>query len=200
MDEATLARATEPFFSTKGVGQGTGLGLSSVHGLVAQLHGSLEVKSQLGVGTTIELWLPESDVAFEEPSASEREPPALRLGVVLLVDDQKHVRVCTAHMLKELGYTVREASSAEEALTIMESEEAVDLVLTDHLMPGMKGGDLAKLLRQRLPELPVLLVSGYAEEDSALTDLPRLTKPFHIGELAASLAKLALRFTSGSPR
>ena len=191
MDEATLARAVEPFFSTKGVGKGTGLGLSMVHGLAAQLGGVLTIKSQPGLGTNIELWLPQTDDAPEEASPLPRAASAAVAGTALLVDDEDIVRLSTADMLADLGYRVVEAASAEAALRLIEEGVSVDLVVTDHLMPGMTGTDLARIVRARLPEAPVLVVSGYAEVDGVAADLPRLTKPFRKDELASSLAALS---------
>lgn len=192
MDEATLARAVEPFFSTKGIGKGTGLGLSMVHGLASQLGGALTIASAPGLGTNIDLWLPQSDDALV-PDGGDAPRPAetdARNGVALLVDDEEIVRLSTAAMLGELGYRVVEAGSAEEALRMIDAGMGVDLVVTDHLMAGMNGTDLARALRARDGALPVLIVSGYAEVDGVANDLPRLTKPFRKDELAASLAGL----------
>ena len=190
MDETTLARAVEPFFSTKGVGRGTGLGLSMVHGLASQLGGTLIIKSKLGLGTNIELWLPQTeDVPEALPVMAQAESLAER-GTALLVDDEKFVRLSTADMLGDLGYRVVEAATAEEALRVVASGARVDVVITDHLMPGMTGTALAHTLRDLRTDLPVLVVSGYAEVDGIASDLPRLTKPFRKDELAASLAGL----------
>ncbi len=110
--------------------------------------------------------------------------------MVILIDDEDLVRASTADMLSDLGYEVREAISAEEALKSMDAGLAPDLVVTDHLMPGMTGTELAYLLRDRRPSLPVLVVSGYAETSGVAPDLPRLTKPFRQADLAAALADL----------
>jgi PAS domain S-box-containing protein len=191
MDEATLSRAVEPFFSTKGVGKGTGLGLSMAHGLAAQLGGALTIHSRQGVGTNVEFWLPVSTTA----PAVERSPTGpvvggAARGLALLVDDEDVVRASTADMLEELGYEVREAESGEAALSLVAQGLTPDLLVTDHLMPGMTGVDLASTLRAQFPELPVLVVSGYAEVEGLTSGLPRLTKPFRSAELAASLASL----------
>jgi len=196
MDEETLRRAVEPFFSTKGLGKGTGLGLSMVHGLAAQLGGGLTIESVPGQGTAIELWLPIST----EPAGAEEAtaaPPAARAGrgIALLVDDEPLVRMSTADMLIDLGFEVVEANSAEEALQLVRSNVSPDLLVTDHLMPGMSGVDLAREVRAIKPDLPVLVVSGYAEVEGIAPELPRLTKPFRNSELAASIA--ALRPESG---
>lgn len=191
MDEATLARATEPFFSTKGIGQGTGLGLSMVHGLATQLGGGLTIVSEPGHGTAVELWLPIS----LGPLSDEHEPraaptPITSRGCALLVDDEELVRMSTADMLADLGYDVIEANSAEQALQLLDEGAAPDIVITDHLMPGMSGVELAGRVRAQRPGLPILIVSGYAEVEGIAPDLPRLTKPFRSVELAASIASL----------
>ena len=192
MDAATLARAVEPFFSTKGVGKGTGLGLSMVHGLASQLGGALTIQSKPGLGTNVELWLPHSSTApvVAEPVAETSEAPLTR-GIALLVDDEEFVRMSTADMLGELGYAVIEAASGEEAMHLIDGGRPFDLLVTDHLMPGITGTDLARAVRGLRPDVPVLLVSGYAESEGVAADLPRLTKPFRKDELASSLSQLA---------
>jgi nitrogen-specific signal transduction histidine kinase/CheY-like chemotaxis protein len=190
MDDETAKRSVEPFFSTKGVGKGTGLGLSMVHGLAAQLGGALFIHSKAGVGTNVELWLPQSDEAVSTDVTLDPSPSALGRGSVLLVDDEDLVRASTADMLADLGYTVREAGSAEEALRLIVSGETFDLVVTDHLMPGMTGTQLAREVAARKPDLPLLVVSGYAESEGIAPDLPRLTKPYRQSDLAAKLAEL----------
>lgn len=191
MDPATLALAVEPFFSTKGVGKGTGLGLSMVHGLASQLNGALTIQSSPGLGTNVELWLPRS---MTVPAAvlrmAEAPEPPLTRGVALLVDDEELVRASTSYMLAELGYCVIEAASGEEAMELMKGRESFDLLVTDHLMPGISGTDLAKVVRDSRPGTPILLVSGYAEREGLDPDLPRLTKPFRKNELAESLVHL----------
>jgi PAS domain S-box-containing protein len=189
MDEATLTRAIEPFFSTKGIGKGTGLGLSMVHGLALQLNGGLMIMSRPGEGTTIDLWLPiSSDTADAGDRNSEAVPAPKLLGTALLVDDEDLVRMSTADMLIDLGFEVVEASSAEEAIRLIAEGLAPDLLVTDHLMPGLSGAELARDLRLKRPDLRVLIVSGYAEVEGIAHDLPRLTKPFRSADLAASLA------------
>lgn len=191
MDEATLARAIEPFFSTKGIGKGTGLGLSSVHGLALQLGGALTIQSKPGVGTNVELWLPVSAEEAEEASADvPHDQNVADRGVALLVDDEELVRISTADMLSDLGFAVIEVGSAEEAVRMLEREEAIDVIVTDHLMPGMSGTELARHVQHIRPELPVLLVSGYAEIEGVDANRPRLTKPFRKDELAATLLTL----------
>ena len=191
MDATTLARAVEPFFSTKGVGQGTGLGLSMVHGLASQLNGALTIQSSPGLGTNVELWLPRS-VTLPAEALRLVDTPELSSsrGVALLVDDEELVRASTSYMLAELGYCVIEAASGEEAIALMDTGEAFDLLITDHLMPGISGTDLARQVRCSRPGTAILLVSGYAEREGLDPDLPRLSKPFRKNELATSLAQL----------
>ena len=191
MDEATRQRAIEPFFSTKGVGKGTGLGLSMVHGLAAQLGGGLTIESAPGRGTSIELWLPISTAPVDSDDAVAAAPTGrVGRGVALLVDDEELVRMSTADMLIDLGFEVVEAGSAEDALRFLKNGSLPDILITDHLMPGMNGADLARQARALKPTLPVLIVSGYAEVDGLAPDLPRLVKPFRNAELAASVAAL----------
>ncbi len=200
MDAATLSRAVEPFFSTKGVGKGTGLGLSMVHGLASQLNGALTIQSSPDSGTNVELWLPRS---MTVPTSALRiaevsEPPSTR-GIVLLVDDEELVRASTSYMLDELGYRVIEAGSGEEAIQLMANGRVFDLLITDHLMPGINGTDLARMVRSSRPGVGILLVSGYAEREVLDPDLPRLTKPFRKSELAASLAALHGKYANPAP-
>jgi PAS domain S-box-containing protein len=192
MDEATRQRAVEPFFSTKGVGKGTGLGLSMVHGLMAQLGGGLTIESMPGHGTSIDLWLPisETDVVAHDERPVELCPDPNVAGIALLVEDEELVRAATADMLATLGYEVVEAESAEEAIRLVEGGLSPDLLVTDHLMPGMSGSELTRALSVVCPEMLVLIVSGYAEADGIDADIPRLTKPFRRDELATRLANL----------
>lgn len=190
MDAITLSRAIEPFFSTKGVGKGTGLGLSMAHGLALQLGGALLIKSKTGLGTNVELWLPQTDRATEQAAIAHERHLTPARGTALVVDDEELVRMSTADMLSELGYEVVEAASAEEAIRAIENGLQADLVVTDHLMPGMPGTELVWALRERHPGLPVLIISGYADVDGIAAELPRLTKPFIHAELAEALAAL----------
>lgn len=191
MDEATLKRAIEPFFSTKGVGRGTGLGLSMVHGLAAQLGGALTIKSRPGVGTVVELHLPITSEQAERQAEHSDPGASAGAGTILLVDDEEIVRATTADMLADLGYIVVEADSAEAALRLLDSGTRIDLLVTDHLMPGMTGTELIDELRGRRQDMPALLISGYAQGDGVPTDFPRLTKPFRRAELATALQDLA---------
>ncbi|CAN5890529.1 hypothetical protein BH23GEM7_BH23GEM7_40970 [soil metagenome] len=190
MDAATLARAVEPFFSTKGIGKGTGLGLSMVHGLASQLGGALALSSKPGLGTNVELWLPQAPEPAETGDSPAAPVAGGGKGTVLLVDDEVLIRMSTADMLTEAGYEVVEASSAEEALKLFDRGAAIDLLVTDHLMSGMTGGELADVVRDRWPDLPVLIVSGYAETDGMPSDLPRLAKPFREADLMAVVRQM----------
>jgi len=190
MDEVTLAQAMEPFFTTKGVGKGTGLGLSMVHGLAAQSGGRLSLKSEKGSGTTAELWLP---LAVNVPVPAEKEsvePPeshCLMALKVLAVDDDPLVLMTTAAMLEELGCEVIESDSAEQALEVL-TQQKIDLVVTDQAMPQMTGTQLADLIQQRYPHLPVILATGYADKlGGRAGDLPRLGKPFDMDALAEKI-------------
>lgn len=196
MDEATLAKATEPFFTTKGPGKGTGLGLSMVHGLAAQSGGKLQIDSTLGSGTVVQLWLPQS---IEQQRQSRRKAtitPAVtpnmhtRAQRILVVDDDLLVSTGTAAMLEDLGHWVVEAHSAAEALEVLEADQQIELVITDHVMPGMTGMQLACRLEHSHPHLPVILATGYAEwpEDTPSVAKPRLAKPFSQADLARVIA------------
>jgi PAS domain S-box-containing protein len=196
MDEETLRRATEPFFTTKGVGKGTGLGLSMVHGLAMQSGGSFTLKSRLGEGTTVELRLPIAETAPQAVPEAPRAPEpiaAQRSLLVLAVDDDFLVLTNTIAMLEDLGHTGIEASSAKEALDILQ-EEAVDLVITDQAMPHMTGSQLAEKIKKEWPSLPVIIATGYAEMDKGFAaDLPRMTKPFNERDLAREIARVVPR-------
>jgi PAS domain S-box-containing protein len=191
MTKEVAAKAVEPFFSTKGIGKGTGLGLSMVHGLASQLGGGLVIDSQPGKGTTIELWLPQSDQPLLAATADTVKPAATRRGAgqALLVDDEDLVRGTAAEMLMELGYEVVQASSAEEALDLLARGRQFDLVITDHLMSGMTGAALVYEVRKRWPLIRSVIISGYAEAEGIGPDLRRLSKPFRQSELVEILAE-----------
>jgi len=189
MDEATVSRAIEPFFSTKGVGQGTGLGLSMAHGLASQLGGALKIESKPGAGAHISIWLPQSiDAPVADDRSKRSAPRGAEAGVVLLVDDEPHIRAITAEMLTELGFDVREANSSEAALSAVQAGLAPDILVTDHLMPGMTGVELAYAVQAILPDARALIISGFAEVESLDASLHRLSKPFVQSDLATALA------------
>jgi signal transduction histidine kinase/ActR/RegA family two-component response regulator len=196
MDAETLAKATEPFFTTKGLGKGTGLGLSMVHGLVMQSGGTMTIASRLGEGTTVDLWLPLSETSPMSPR-SEQDAPHTGQRIpddvhrILVVDDDPLVGTGTAEMLADLGHNVVEANSGAEAISILERDGSIELLLTDHAMPGMTGLELATIVRATFPRLPILLASGYAELPNSgdwNIQLPRLAKPYRQEELAAAIS------------
>ena len=195
MDEATLQRATEPFFTTKEPGKGTGLGLSMVHGLAQQSGGRFVLKSREGEGSTAELWLPVArptvEIAADDEQLTRIDTP-LRVALkVLAVDDDPLVLTNTAAMLEDLGHTCLRAASAAQALEILRRGAGVDLVITDQVMPRMTGLQLAGAIARDWPQLPVLIATGYAEmEPGSGAGLPRLSKPFTQRELAAKLAQV----------
>ena len=194
MDAATLARATEPFFTTKGAGQGTGLGLSMVHGLAAQSGGALRLSSRPGAGTTAELWLPRAATLPAPASAAAPAPAAPAVPpacTVLLVDDDTLISMATSEMLKDLGHRVIEAPSGSRALEILRAGTEVDLVVSDEAMPGMRGTQLAAAIRAAWPDLPIILATGYAElPASGALELLVLRKPYAQEDLAAAIVKL----------
>jgi len=192
MDADALARAVEPFYSTKDVGQGTGLGLSMVHGLAAQLGGGFLLTSAPGEGTRVDLYLPVADRAAAV-HARPTDEPARSVGrrlSVLLVDDEKIVRVATAEMVRDLGHDVMEAATGAEALALLGSGREIDVLITDYMMPGMDGGTLARRAEQIHPDLPVLLITGYTGGTDEVLHLPRLDKPFGRAEIAEALVNL----------
>jgi CheY-like chemotaxis protein/two-component sensor histidine kinase len=192
MDEATLRRATEPFFTTKGVGKGTGLGLSMVHGLAEQSGGSFTLKSRPGEGTIAELRLPIADMPAQPLAIGRRSDDVEQQTplVVLAVDDDFLVLTNTVAMLDDLGHTGIAAASGIEALRLLE-EGGIDLVITDQAMPHMTGAQLTEKIQQQWPDLPVVIATGYAEmEPGAGAGLPRLSKPFTERELAQEIGKI----------
>ncbi|MBB4290053.1 PAS domain S-box-containing protein [Rhizobium leguminosarum] len=191
MDAETLKKAVDPFFSTKELGKGTGLGLSMIHGLAVQLNGALLLTSQLGVGTTAELWLPATERRPERLAEAEFTVPqaASRLKI-LLVDDDALIAMSSVDMLEDLGHEVVEANSGSEALELIRGGQHFDLVITDYSMPGMTGAQLAEAARDILPALPIVLATGYADLPAGTDiDLPRLGKPYNQAQLAREISK-----------
>lgn len=183
MDAETLAKATEPFFTTKGVGRGTGLGLSMVHGLASQSNGLFRLKSELGEGTVAEIYLP----VAQGPSEGGDEVPAVEGDAierskltVLAVDDDGLVLFGTAALLEDMGHEVIEATSGAAALEVLAQRSDIDLVITDQAMPNMTGVELAHAAHLRFPDLPIILATGYSEmpEDAKDHIAARLEKPF----------------------
>ena len=192
MDEATLAKATDPFFTTKGPGKGTGLGLSMVHGLAAQSGGQLRIESTPNVGTLVELWLPRAKTNAVSPARSaDRSTPAAASKAyrVLIVDDDLLVLTGTAALIEDLGHAAIEVPSAAEALAVLASGAAVDVIVTDHAMPNMTGLQLAHSVQEKYPGLPIVLATGYAElpVDPALFGVVKLAKPCSQDDIAAAI-------------
>ncbi|WP_116089662.1 response regulator [Sphingomonas crusticola] len=192
MDGPTLARAVEPFFSTKETGRGTGLGLSMVHGLAGQLNGAFTLSSSPGNGTRADLYLPitHQPRRADQARGGGRPAPQNQLMTILFVDDEELVRKGTAEMMRDLGHEVIEAAGGEEALAKLETGLEVDAVITDYKMPRMDGGELARRIRRDRPGLPILLVTGYTGVAEPVLGLPRLNKPFGLLELAEALNEL----------
>jgi CheY-like chemotaxis protein len=192
MDEETLARVFEPFFTTKPVGKGTGLGLSTAYGSVKQAGGHIWVYSEVGQGTVFKVYLPEAVGAADPPAPSASAAPG-EGKVVLVVDDAESVRTTTSRSLERKGYRCLVVETAAEAIELLhDGRQPVDLVLTDVVMPGISGRELADRLEALRPGLPVLFVSGYTEEDILRRGLveegrPFLAKPFTPDEIAAKV-------------
>ncbi|MGD8859038.1 MAG: PAS domain-containing protein [Myxococcales bacterium] len=183
-----LQRIFEPYFTTKTLGRGTGLGLSSVYGMVRQHRGHVTVQSALGEGTTFAIWLPaaNADPDSDQSPGDEAQRAEASAGRVLVVDDLRQVRRVAALSLRGAGYAVAEAADAEEALSLIDRGH-FDLVLTDVRMPGRDGVQLAEELAERRPGLPVVLMSGYADAPVERTGLTVLFKPFSPDRLLAEV-------------
>jgi len=191
MSPEILKRAIEPFFSSKPLGKGTGLGLSMVHGLAVQLGGTLQLTSTVGKGTSAALVLPVATAAVEAEAPAPAAQKIRRSAVILFVDDDPLIAMSTTEMLEDLGHRVIGANSGLHALDILRSAQPIDLMMTDHVMPGMTGIELAAASREVRPALPILLATGYAElPEGAQVDLPRLAKPYHQDQLRDRLDQL----------
>ena len=194
MTAEVLARAHEPFYTTKGPGGGTGLGLSMVDGFVRELGGALVFDSASGTGTTVSMYLRKADSApvAETASPDSGGGPA-RAGRILLVDDDASVRLSIGEMLEELGHEVVEAPGGEEALAMLAGDRRFDLLIVDFAMPVMNGGQLAAEATALWPEAPILFVTGYVENDALRpwSELGYRTvqKPFSASELAAAVER-----------
>jgi CheY-like chemotaxis protein len=197
MDEETLKRAMEPFFSTKGEGKGTGLGLSMVHDFAAQSCGQFNVRSAVGRGTSAEILLPQAPAVREStqsPPPGESWSVATNPLTVLAVDDDPLVLVGIASMLADLGHQVISAGSGREALTILRTGHAIDVVVTDQAMPDMTGTQLWRSIESEYPRLPVILVTGHPDLPESTGQAPMfLKKPFTQEQLSLSLAESSKR-------
>jgi PAS domain S-box-containing protein len=194
MDAETLKHAHEPFFTTKGVGKGTGLGLSMVKGLAEQSGGVLRLKSQIGEGTTAEIWLPvtqDEQVPTRPTEEPSRAMARIRPLSVLVVDDDLLVLDSVAAMLDDLGHAVIEARSGEEAVQLLRRTPKIDIVITDYAMPGMNGLQLADAVAAEHPGTPMVICTGYAELlGTAQPHLPRISKPFDQAALVAVIEEV----------
>lgn len=190
MPPEILSRVLEPFFTTKEVGKGTGLGLSMVYGLAQQSGGTVTIKSTVGVGTTVELYL--SKTSTDEISAPDQEVspdgPTEKVRI-LLVDDDAEVRTVTSAYLNEMGHRVVEAADGAAALEILKNDHQLDLLIADFAMPGMTGLELAEKARKLHPEVGILLVTGYADPERMPENYPVLHKPFTRTDLKAKVAE-----------
>jgi len=192
MDSETLARAIEPFYSTKETGRGTGLGLSMVHGLAGQLGGGFELTSAPGEGTRVDLYLRSAGQSARARHRSDVEAihaVGRRLSI-LLIDDEDLVRAAIAEMIRDLGHDVTEASGGAEGIQLLREDPDFDAVITDYMMPAMHGSDVARQIASSHPHVPVLLITGYTGTADDTHNLPRLSKPFGQAEVAAALAAL----------
>ena len=195
MSEEVRQRAIEPFFTTKPVGQGTGLGLSQVYGVMRESGGSMSIDSELGAGTTVRLTLRRASRPNDLAISAEPPPtvPAARAAAarVLIVDDDRLVRRFMCESLRSLGYEVTDVEAGPAALARLRAGLHVDLLLVDFAMPGMNGAEVARAARDILPGIRVLVVSGYADSaalEAALGSTQQLRKPFDLTELGAAVA------------
>ena len=193
MTREVQERAFDPFFTTKPHGQGTGLGLASVYGIARQMEGEVSIYSELGRGTTVRLHLPVADAEVTPATVGRTPAPTPHGRRVLLVEDEELLRQALDRTLSEAGFVVTAAESAEKALGRLDNGELPDLLVSDVSLPGMAGPELALLLRERAPDLPVLLMSGYAAHPLPAGLVGRaamIDKPFPTRELLAQIAAL----------
>ncbi|MEE3926151.1 response regulator [Pseudomonas viridiflava] len=197
MPEAVISRAFDPFFTTKPIGQGTGLGLSMIYGFSKQSHGHVAIKSEVGRGTTVELFLPrfKGNQDEDEQSFQSNAVYAKEGETVLIVEDDPAVRALVSEVLSELGYAFIEAGDSLSAVPILESGQRIDLLISDVGLPGMNGRQLAEIARQLRPELKVLFITGYAEHAAARsgfldTGMQLITKPFAFDHLTSKVREM----------
>ena len=197
MPQATISRAFDPFFTTKPIGQGTGLGLSMIYGFSKQSRGHVTIQSAVGNGTTVNLYLPRfrGDLTQSQPTQVPHAPEAKAGETVLIVEDDPAVRVLVSAVLSELGYAFVEAGDADSAVPILDSEQRIDLLISDVGLPGMNGRQLAEIGRQYRPELKVLFITGYAEHAAVRggfldPGMQMITKPFTFDLLTAKVREM----------
>ena len=192
-----LGRIFEPYFTTKPMGQGTGLGLSQVYGFAQQSGGGVRVESEVGVGATVILTLPVSTGALTRAPDAASAPEPEQARDILVVEDDDDVAETVCAMLEDLGHRAIRAASAQQALDILSGNRRIDLVFSDIIMPGgMSGIDLARALLERAPDLPVLLTTGFSGTEDSDVGRPLLRKPYDMQALSTALAPL-LRPASG---
>lgn len=197
MPQTVISRAFDPFFTTKPIGQGTGLGLSMIYGFSKQSRGHVAIQSEQSVGTTVRLYLPRfpGDEKPEEEVYQSNAPYAKEGETVLIVEDDPAVRALVSEVLSELGYTFVEAADAHSAVPILESEQRIDLMISDVGLPGMNGRQLAEIGRQIRPALKVLFITGYAEHAAVRagfldSGMQMITKPFAFDHLTAKVREM----------
>ncbi|WP_242167627.1 MULTISPECIES: ATP-binding protein [unclassified Pseudomonas] len=195
--EHLMGRVFDPFFTTKPIGQGTGLGLSMIYGFARQSHGHVTIHSEVGTGTTVSLFLPRflGEMQTQVPINPTLLPFANAGETVLIVEDDPAVRVLVCAVLKELGYASVEAGDANTALPIIESEQRIDLLISDVGLPGMNGRQMAEIGRQLRPDLKVLFITGYAEHAAVRggfldPGMQLITKPFTFDLLTAKVREM----------
>ncbi|MDP9709102.1 UNVERIFIED_ORG: signal transduction histidine kinase [Pseudomonas fluorescens] len=197
MPESVINRAFDPFFTTKPIGQGTGLGLSMIYGFSKQSGGHVSIDSKIDEGTTVRLYLPrfQGESLPHAPTHAEQAPDAVEGETVLIVEDDPAVRVLVSAVLSELGYGFVEASDADSAVPILDSEQRIDLLISDVGLPGMNGRQLAEIGRQYRPDLKVLFITGYAEHAAVRggfldSGMQMITKPFTFDLLTAKVREM----------
>jgi signal transduction histidine kinase/CheY-like chemotaxis protein len=201
MEKEVLDRVFEPFFSTKPAGRGTGLGLSQVYGFIKQTGGHIHVRSGVGEGTTVSMYLPRAYIeepAAPQPHAAEPAAGERSSGRILLVEDDRDVRTYSVEILRELGYVVRDAANPRIALEYLREDPNISLLFTDIGLPGMNGRELVNEARRIRPDIRVLYMTGYAEdtvieESAAEPDVSIITKPFTRTELVKTVNTVLAR-------
>ena len=204
ISQDVLGKVFEPFFTTKQPGKGTGLGLSQVYGLAKQVGGTVAIKTRVGEGTEVHVYLPRDDGV--ETAGEQTRKPSLVNGsdaaadrVILIVDDDPDVRQVAAEYLECVGFTVREAESGPRALEMLDRGDRIDLLLVDFAMPEMDGAELLRRVRWLRPDLPALMVTGYVKDRESLdaVEVEVLRKPFPLAALGARVREL-LGLTPGA--
>jgi CheY-like chemotaxis protein len=195
MSDELIEKVFDPFFTTKPLGQGTGLGLSMVYGFVRQSGGQVRVRSQVGLGTCVELYLPTTEGPPAAPSNVASAAPRGEGERVLVVEDDPAVRMLIREVLEELHYQAVEFADPLLALPYLKSEERIDLMISDVGLPTMNGRELAETARAYRPDLPILFITGYSENAAIRSsflgsNMSMVTKPFSLDELAVQVREM----------